>query len=110
MPPTTTTVPPTTTTIVRPASRLPVGRIDSVTVSGSTITVRGQGSDPDGTPIARIMDVVESRPTVWDQWLNQGRFGWSYRAAPGTHKVCVNLLDSPTLQDVPLGCRDVVVK
>ncbi len=110
-PPTTTTVPPTTTTVVvQPASQLPVGRIDSVTVSGSTITVTGQGSDPDGTPIARIMDVVQSRPTVWDQWLVRGRFGWSYSAAPGTHLVCVNLLDSPTRKGVPLGCREAVVK
>ena len=109
---TTTTAPPptTTTTIVQPASRLPVGQIDSVTVSGSTITVSGQGSDPDGTPIARIMDVVQSRPTVWDRWLAAGRFSFNYSAAPGTHQVCVSLLDSPTRQAVPLGCREAVVK
>jgi hypothetical protein len=109
-PTTTTTVRPTTTTTVAPSSQLPVGRIDSVTVDGSTITVTGPASDPNGTPIARVEDVVEGRRTVIERWGAGGRYSVSYTGASGTHQVCVSLLDSPTRQAVPIGCSEAVVK
>jgi hypothetical protein len=111
-PTTTTTVKPTTTTTttVAPSSQLPVGRIESVTVDGSTITVTGPASDPNGTPIARVEDVVEGRRTVIERWGAGGRYSVSYTGAVGTHQVCVSLLDSPTRQAVPIGCSEAVVK
>jgi hypothetical protein len=39
-----------------------------------------------------------------------GAFRVSWDGSPGTRNVCVSLLDTPTGQAVPLGCRDVVVK
>ncbi len=111
---TTTTVKPTTTTTtsttVAPSSQLPVGRIDSIKVEGSTITVSGPASDPDGTPIARVTDVVEGRRTTIERWGSGGRFSVSYPASSGTHEVCVSLLDSPTRQEAPIGCEQAVVK
>lgn len=109
---TTTTVRPTTTTTttVAPSSQLPVGRIESITVDGSTINVSGPASDPNGTPIARLSDVVDGRRTDIDRWVAGGRFNFSYTGASGTHEVCVSLLDSPTRQAVPIGCGEAVVK
>lgn len=110
---TTTTIRPTTTTTtttVAPSSQMPVGRIESLTVDGSTITVSGPATDPDGTPIARIEDVVEGRRTVIERWASQGRYSASWTASSGTHQVCVSLLDSPTRQPVPIGCQEAVVK
>jgi hypothetical protein len=106
----TTTTTTTTTTTVVPNSQLPAGRIDSITVDGSTITVKGPGSDPNGTPIARVEDVVDGRRTVIERWGVNGQYTVSYSGAPGTHRVCVSLLDSPTRQAVPIGCGEAVVK
>jgi hypothetical protein len=109
---TTTTVKPTTTTTTTapPSSQLPVGRIESIVVDGSTITVGGPASDPNGTPVARLTDVVDGRTTVIERSVAQGRFTFSYTGATGTHQVCVSLLDSPTRQAVPIGCGEAVVK
>jgi hypothetical protein len=89
---------------------MPTGRIDSIVVDGSTITVTGPATDPDGTPIARLEDVVDRRRTVIEKWGVAGRYSVSYTAAPGTHQICVSLLDSPTRQPVPIGCGEAVVK
>ena len=70
----------------------------------------GPASDPDGTPIARLTDVVDGRRTTIDRWVAGGRFNFSYSGASGTHQVCVSLLDSPTRQAVPIGCGEAVVK
>lgn len=113
-PPTTTTTtrPPTTTTTttVKPATTLPSGRVDSVEVSGSTIVVKGRSSDPDGLPTVQVIDVVEGRRTVINRTATSTGFTVSYAASSGTHRVCVNLLDNPTGQAVPLSCQDAVVK
>lgn len=116
---TTTTRPPTTTTtttVVTPATQLPTGRVDSVSVSGSTIVVTGRSSDANARPIVQVVDVVNGRRTVINQRANTATgFTVSYAAASGTHRVCVNLLDvdaqgNPTGQVVPLSCQDAVVK
>ncbi len=103
----TTTTTTTTTTV---PNQLPVGSIESITVEGSTITVQGPGSDPNGTPIARVEDVVDGRRTVIEKWGVRGRYTVSYTGTPGTHQVCVSLLDSPTRTPVPIGCGEAVVK
>jgi hypothetical protein len=113
-PPTTTTTRPpttTTTTTVKPATTLPSGRVDSVEVSGSTITVKGRSSDPQGLPTVQVIDVVEGRRTIINRTATSATgFTVSYAASSGTHRVCVNLLDNPTGQAVPLSCQDAVVK
>lgn len=108
----TTTTTSTTTTTVKPSSSLPVGRIESIVVDGSTITVSGPATDPDGTPIARVEDVVEGRRTTIERWGANGRYSVSYSGTPGTHQICVSLLDSGTSprQSVPIGCGEAVVK
>jgi hypothetical protein len=89
---------------------MPVGRIDSITVEGSTIKVTGPATDPDGTPIAVLEDVVDGRRTVIERWGAAGRYNFEYSASPGTHRVCVSLKDSPTRELVPIGCGEAVVK
>jgi hypothetical protein len=104
---TTTTTTTTTTTV---PNRPPVGSIESITVDGSTITVQGPASDPNGAPVARVEDVVDGRRTLIDRSSAGGRYTVSYTGAVGTHQVCVSLLDSPTRTAVPIGCGEAVVK
>jgi hypothetical protein len=96
---------------VAPSTKLPSGRLEDVVVDGSTITVSGSATDPDGVPRARVTDVLNGRSTVIERVTSNGRFSISYTGAAGTHRVCVSLIDNaPAGQAVPIGCDDAVVK
>jgi uncharacterized protein with LGFP repeats len=103
----------------------PAGAITSVTVRGSDIEVNGWAWDPDvpDSP-SRVHLVIPGRlqealangwrpdigrsvPMVGD---NRG-FGAAFRGVePGTHRLCVTVINQGAGHDKLLGCQDVVVK
>ncbi len=90
--------------------RLPSGIVDAVTADGRFVTVVGRATDPDDTPIVSVASTVNGRRTVRDVWAIGGRWGIGYNAEPGTHRICVDVLDTPTRRPVSLGCWERVVK
>ncbi len=109
-------------TVAPPAPRTPpVGSIDEVATTNSSITVRGWTFDPDtsgptqahiyidGTGVALVAD--GRRGDVAQVYGRDARTGYSYTtpAAPGTHSVCVFGINTGPGDNTLLGCRTVVV-
>ncbi len=93
----------------RPA-HLPTGSVDAVTANGRFVTVVGRAHDPENTPIVRVVSTVDGRRSQYDVWAIGGAWGVGWNAEPGTHRICVSVLDTPTRQPVSLGCTELVVK
>lgn len=92
------------------AVRLPSGSIRTAAANGSTIVIGGTASDPDGAPLVRVVSTMGTQRATRETRAVNGSFQVAWTGAPGTRKVCVTVLDTPTGQGVSLGCRDVVVK
>lgn len=102
---------------------LPIGSLDEVSVSGSTVTVRGWTFDQDtpttaiqahvyigrsGTPLTADGD----RPDVGRVFPVAGAahgFTLQQTLAPGDYRVCVYGIDSNGAGSTSLGCRTVTV-
>jgi subtilisin family serine protease len=95
--------------VVRPPYA-PSGSLSSVDVRGTRLTVRGRASDRDGAPTVRITSVVAGRRSVRTITSSDGSFSFSWNDLRGTHRVCAEVLDSPTGTAAAIGCRDAVVK
>lgn len=91
-------------------NRPPTGAYGTAGASGSTITVTGRASDPDGIPTVRVVSTMGSQVAVRDRKPVNGSWSVSWSGAKGTRRVCVSVLDAPTGAATSLGCRDVVVK
>ncbi len=90
--------------------RLPSGNFHTATADGRKVVIGGTATDPDGTPVVRVVSTMGSQRATRDTWAVNGSFAVTWTGNPGTRNVCVTVLDTPTGQGVSLGCRDVVVK
>jgi hypothetical protein len=102
-------------------ARVPIGSLDAVSVSGSTVTVSGWTFDPDTlTDATEIMVTVDtatytssaslSRPDVGRVYPAAGPMhGFTFAApiSPGPHRVCVYAIDTAGVGSSTLGCRSV---
>jgi len=100
----------------------PVGSVETVAATRSSITVKGWALDPDTSDPIKVHVYVdnasaavradESRPDVQTAYGRGDDHGFSYTvpASLGTHRVCVYAIDSDPTGNSPLGCRDVVVR
>jgi len=92
----------------------PSGVLSSVAVDGARITVRGRATDREGPPRVRIRSTVNGRVSerVTTAGTASGGGNWArgWNDVPGTHRVCVHVLDNPFGTATSLGCREVVVK
>jgi hypothetical protein len=108
-------------TVDVPGSR-PVGSLNSATVSGSTITLRGWALDGDTTasiPVAYSIDGVSkqvranaTRTDVARRYPAYGSahgFAVSVKVAAGTHEVCLTAVNVGAGSDRPVRCTDVTV-
>jgi hypothetical protein len=100
---------------------LPRAQWDSLSASGSTITVEGWAFDPDDSgrsvPVHVYVDgqntpiVADSaRPDVGAAFGvgNAHGFSWSTAVAPGEHRVCLYAIDADLpWRNTALGCRTV---
>ncbi|UDY34673.1 SpoIID/LytB domain-containing protein [Dermatobacter hominis] len=89
---------------------LPGGAIELARASGRTIAVTGVAIDPEGAPRVRIVSTMGAEVATREVQTVDGRWAAMWNGAPGTRSICVTLLDTPTGQGVPIGCRDVTVK
>jgi hypothetical protein len=102
---------------------LPIGSLDEVSVSGSTISVRGWTFDPD-TPttvlaahiyvgsVGTSVTAGGERPDVGAAFPAAGSlhgYTFSTIATPGDHRVCVYGIDSGGQGSTLLGCKTVAV-
>lgn len=106
-------------TVVVPAR--PVGFLDTVTTTPTSITVGGWALDPDTSASIRIRVTVDGagdtyladlpRPDVGQAFGKGDAHGYSVTvpATPGTHTVCVEALKAAPSRDVTLGCRTVTI-
>ena len=99
----------------------PLGVVDSITASSTSVTVRGWALDPDTT--ASIPVHVYVGPTVTAATANGHRpdveaiyrrgaahgYDLTVPAAPGTHQVCVYAINATPGVNPLLGCRTVTV-
>ena len=92
------------------AQRPPTGDFHSAFAQGRTIVIGGKASDPDGTPVVRVVSTMGNQRAVRETRPVGGSFMVAWDGAPGTRRVCVSVLDAPTGAEHSLGCRDVVVK
>jgi stage II sporulation protein D len=92
------------------SSRPPAGTIRSAAAQGRTIAVSGTASDPDGTPLVRVVSTMGTQRAVREVRPTGGSYNVSWQGSPGTRRVCVSVVDVPTGAEHSLGCRDVVVK
>ncbi|AMM21697.1 hypothetical protein AX769_18020 [Frondihabitans sp. PAMC 28766] len=103
--------------------RLPVGRLDSVAVSGPTVSERGWAFDPDtasSISVAIYVDAAGSvakastaRPDVAAAYkLRSALHGYVAKqtVTAGEHRVCAYGLDSAGGGHTLLGCQTVTVK
>ncbi|WP_136519417.1 N-acetylmuramoyl-L-alanine amidase [Cellulomonas telluris] len=101
----------------------PVGALDAVVTTPSTIGVRGWAFDRDTTDPVRVHVYVDgspvrslradgSRPDVARAHGVGERHGFSgtVPATAGRHEVCLYLIDVPTGPNPLLGCRTVTVR
>lgn len=102
---------------------IPIGHLESVTASGSTVTLGGWALEPqDRTPLAVHLYVNgtwggavradEVRTDIELAYPGSGiehGFSRSFTAGPGTHQVCAYVIDLQTQGGVPIGCHDVTV-
>ncbi|HEY3438908.1 MAG TPA: hypothetical protein VGK35_14580 [Actinotalea sp.] len=99
----------------------PIGVIDTVTASGTTITATGWALDPDTTDPITVHMYVDSasqallanspRPDV-DAFYHRGPdhgFTGTATAAVGKHTVCFYAINATPGNNPPLGCRTVTV-
>lgn len=109
------------TVTTRDEGRAPIGSLDEVSVSGTTLTVRGWAIDPD---TARPIDVhvyVGANGGAVPANLNRPDVGAAYPAygashgfqttgtiPPGSSRVCVYAINTAGPNPL-LGCRDVTV-
>jgi SpoIID/LytB domain protein len=89
---------------------LPGGVIELARSSGRTIAVAGVAIDPEGAPRVRVVSTMRGQVAVREVQTVDGRWAAMWNGEPGTRTICVTLLDTPTGQGVPIGCRDVTVK
>jgi SpoIID/LytB domain protein len=103
----------------------PIGSLDAVSVSGSTVAVRGWTFDPDvpTTPLSAhvyvdgravaALTANGSRPDVGRAYPAAGEahgYDWSTTLAVGSHTVCVYAINQQAGTSNPsLGCRTVTV-
>jgi hypothetical protein len=100
----------------------PWGNWETLSASGSTITVGGWALDPDSPSVSSAVHVYidgqgvaltadESRPDVGAVFPDAGAahgFGHSSTVAPGRHTVCVYAIDAQiTWLNTTLGCRSI---
>ncbi len=90
--------------------RLPSGSIRTARADGRTVVIGGTASDPEGAPLVRVVSTMGTQRATRETRVVDGKFSVSWTGAPGTRRVCVTVLDTPSDQGVSLGCRDVVVK
>lgn len=92
----------------------PRGAYGSVQVDGRRITVRGRATDKEGPPRVRVRSTVNGRlserHTTAGSATSGGNWTLAWNDAPGTHRVCVQVLDNPFGTPTSLGCREAVVK
>ena len=100
--------PPTPATT--PSNSLASGSITEAAAAGRRITVSGQSSDPNGSPLVRVVSTMGSVQAVRDYRSTDGRFSVSWDGSKGTRSVCVTVFDEPSGQGISLGCRDIIVK
>ncbi len=93
-----------------PPVRPPSGSYDTALAEGRRVVIAGRAGDPDGAPVVRMVSTMGSERAVRTTRATNGTFRFSWIGRPGTRRVCVEVLDTPTNQTVGLGCRDVVVK
>ncbi|GEA88657.1 hypothetical protein [Cellulomonas cellasea] len=114
---------PTTPTPTPAANTPPLGNFESLTASGTTVSLGGWALDPDTagaidvhfyvnggwggsvrTDLVRS-DVSRAYPGTGDQH----GFARSFTAGPGTHEVCTYAIDTTSASNTPMGCRTVTV-
>ncbi|MFT4211421.1 MAG: hypothetical protein QM626_06060 [Microbacterium sp.] len=101
----------------------PTGSIDSFTTEGSSATISGWALDPDSTGSVTVRvavddedtDVIASsdRPDLAPYFPAYGTaHGYSATVVlpPGTHQVCVSVLNVGAGSDTSLGCRSASVE
>ena len=93
-----------------PSNSLASGSITEAAAAGRRITVSGQSSDPNGSPLVRVVSTMGSAQAVRDYRSTDGRFSVSWEGSKGTRSVCVTVFDEPSGQGISLGCRDIIVK
>jgi hypothetical protein len=93
-----------------PRNSLPTGSITEAAAEGRRITISGASSDPNGSPLVRVVSTMGSVQAVRDYRSTNGRFSVSWEGSKGTRSVCVTVFDEPTGQGISLGCRDIIVK
>ena len=99
----------------------PAGSLDSVTATGSSLSVAGWGFDPE-TPTdvltfhvyidgrGAAISGANDRPDIARAFPGAAGahgFSWSTPVAPGTHQACVFAIDSEGQGNRLLGCRSV---
>ncbi|MGY4644706.1 fibronectin type III domain-containing protein [Cellulomonas sp. URHB0016] len=104
-------------------NKLPLGNFESLTATGSTVTLSGWALDPDvNGPVdvhfyvngrwGGAMSTTGVRTDVGRAYPGTGDlhgFARSFTAGPGTHEVCTYAIDTATGANTPTGCRTVTV-
>jgi SpoIID/LytB domain protein len=93
-----------------PANTLPFGVIDLVKVDHRTILVVGRAVDPQGAPLVNVVSTMGSQVATRQVRTVDGQWVVFWTGSPGTRNICVTILDTPTGQGVPIGCRTATVK
>lgn len=111
-------------TVATPQSRLPVGNIDSVTVSGATVKVSGWTVDPDTSNSLDVHVYVDGRyanaikanqyrpdvDAVYGLGPNHG-FTYTTTLTSGTHSICAFAINQPTgTNPVIAQCQVVTIR
>lgn len=102
------------------AGRAPVGALDPLQLTGSTLTVSGWTVDPDqptaalavhvyvdGRGLALRADGVRPESAAVSGAGDQHGFSWSTTLTPGAHQVCAYAIDTAGAANTVLGCRAV---
>ena len=100
----------------------PVGFLDHVSATSTTITARGWAFDPDTTaPVgvhlyvdgtAHVLVADQPRPDVGAAFGRDDRLGFALTipATGGAHQVCAYAINTPAGTNPTLGCRSVTVQ
>ena len=106
-----------TVTVVNQA---PAGNLESLTVSGRSVTVTGWARDPDTTSPIAVHTYVDSsgwgsradlpRPDL-ARYFGSTNHGYSATVPvnPGKHSVCVYAINAPAGSNPSTGCRTVTI-
>jgi hypothetical protein len=99
----------------------PIGSLDSVTATNTSVTFSGWAFDPDSSESVDVHVYVDgvgvaaradrSRPDVGAAYRRGDKHGFAVTLpqAPGRHSTCVHAIDRTGGTNTLLGCRDVVV-